>query len=153
MWSAMALFDDPPAVCIDDGGKVNPSLPRSQIGDVTDPNLVQRTGVPLPFHRIDRIRIRVVDDRGGLPSLRRNAHQAQTSHGGGNGFAGDDLSIGAEVGEDPRGPIDLVRVAVEPHHFLLDRLPTQRALRGLPQQPGVVAVNGTPEAGEPSGRC
>ena len=50
--------------------------------------------------------------------------------------------VGTEVREDPRRPVDLVGVAVEPRRFLLDVLPPNHAVRRLPVEPDVVAGSG-----------
>jgi hypothetical protein len=60
------------------------------------------TGVPLPFHRIDRVSISVVDQHGRLPPFRTDARQAQPAHDLRDGLAGDDLAVVTEVGEDLR---------------------------------------------------
>jgi len=80
MWSAIALFDDPATVGVDDRGQVDPAFPRPQIRDVTDPHLVERAGVPLPFHRVNRVRVFVIDDRRRLPLSRADSHQSEAFH-------------------------------------------------------------------------
>jgi len=103
LWSAIALSDDAEAVGVADGSAVDPALPRPQIGDIADPDLIQDTGVPLSFHRVDRVGIFVIDDRGLLPLVRADTHQTQAPHGRGDSLAGDDLPLRAEVGQDPWG--------------------------------------------------
>jgi len=126
MWSAIALFDHTAAVSVDDSGEVDPALPRPQIGDVADPDVIQSTGIPLPFHRVDRVGVSVIDDGGRLPLLRANAHQTQAPHGRGDGFAGDDLPVRAEIGQDSGGAVDFVGIAVEESDFLLNVPPPDR---------------------------
>ncbi len=53
-------------------------------------------------------------------------HEPALVHGGGDSFAGDDLPVRAEVGEDPRGPVYLVGIAVEVSDFLPNRPASRR---------------------------
>ena len=105
--------DDAAAVGVDDGRQIHPALPRPQIRNVANPDLIQCPEVPLPFHRIHWVGISVVDYGCRLSFLRADPRQTQAFHGPGNRLAGDDLPVHAQVGEDPRGPVDLVRIAVE----------------------------------------
>ena len=153
MWSAIALFDDPATVGVDDRGQVDPAFPRPQIRDVTDPHLVLRAGVPLPFHRVNRIGIGMVDDRGSLPLRRADPDRPEAFHRRSDGLERDDLPIRAQVGEDPRRPINLIGVAVEPADLLFDGLAADSSLGGLSFDPGPVTRPGYVKQAHHAGDC
>jgi hypothetical protein len=118
----MGTADHSAAVSVDHSRQVHPSCPSPQIGDVTDPDLVQGAGIPFPFDGIDRVSVGAVNDRGGFTLLQAEAYQSEAVHGLGNGLACNGFPVGTEVGEDSRRTANLVGVAVEPRHFLLDAL-------------------------------
>jgi len=143
--------DDTATVGVDDRRQIDLPFPRPQIGNIADPNLVQSAGIPLPFHGIHRVAVSVVDDGGRLPSLRADPCQTQAFHGLGNCSSGDDLAVRTQVDEDPRGPVDLVGIAVEEGDFLLDVFLPDRRRLGCGVDPGAVARAGDFEEADHAG--
>ena len=78
-----------------------------------------------------------VYDRRGLPSLGTDPNQSESAHRRRDGFAGDDLPLVTQVGEDSWGTINLVGVVVvvEANNFCsIDSLHTARSEGPRPRQ-------------------
>lgn len=114
--------DHAPRVRVDHRREVEPSFPGAQVGDIADPNLVERADVPLSLHLVNGVAVGAVQNRRRLPSFRAHTDETELAHSLGDGLSRDGLAVLAQVHEDLRGPRNLVGVAVKPRHLRLDPL-------------------------------
>src|SRR5690625_2874467 len=129
-------------MCVDHRGQVEPALPGPQIGDVPNPDSVQRAGVPHPIDRITRIGVATVGDCGGAPLFRADSAQAEPAHRFRDRLTTDDFTIGPQISQDPWRPRNPIGFAVEPDNLLLNALTTDRLLRWATLDPCVIPRSG-----------
>lgn len=78
------------------------SFPYARLYEVAHPYKMRLLMVPPLFHRVDRLGNGSVDDRRFVPLFRADAPQTQTAKELSNLFAGDPLSVRAEIRSDPQ---------------------------------------------------
>jgi hypothetical protein len=101
--------DDPAAVCVLDGGEIEPALPGAHVGDVGDPQHVGPVGPEAPLDEVAGVGDA---DRGPAALDLRQARQADLTHQAPHALARDhDAFAEAQLGGDASRAVDAAVLA------------------------------------------
>lgn len=140
--------DDAAAERVNDGGAVDPSVLRTVLRDVAEPEPVRRVCAELPLHEI-LVRRRVRLPAAPLPTV-RDPDQTVQSHQPGDALAADvNAEPEAQLGEHARSAISLAGVGVDASDRRRQRRIRDRSRRRWPVHP--LVVTGGRDVQEPAG--